>query len=30
MIHFRALFDDLVSEPDQFPETEAVKEEHHG
>jgi hypothetical protein len=30
MIHFRALFDDLVSEPDQFPKTEAVKEEHHG
>lgn len=30
MIHFRALFDDLVNEPDQYARTVAVKEKHHG
>lgn len=30
MIHFRALFDDLVNEPDQYAKTSAAKEKHHG
>jgi len=30
MIHFRALFDDLVNEPDHYAETVAEKEKHHG
>lgn len=30
MIHFRALFDDLVNEPDQYAKSAAVKEKHHG
>jgi hypothetical protein len=30
MIHFRALFDDLVNEPDHHPAAEALKEKHHG
>lgn len=30
MIHFRALFDDLVNEPDQYTKADAVKEKHHG
>jgi hypothetical protein len=30
MIHFRALFDDLVNEPDHQSERLAVKEKHHG
>jgi len=30
MIHFRALFDDLVNEPDQYPKAAPAKERHHG
>ena len=30
MIHFRALFDDLVNEPDEFGKPVSVKEKHHG
>jgi len=30
MIHFRALFDDLVNEPDQYTKAVEVKEKHHG
>lgn len=30
MIHFRALFDDLVNEPDHYPKDVSVKEKHHG
>lgn len=30
MIHFRALFDDLVNEPDQHSKAISAKERHHG
>jgi hypothetical protein len=30
IIHFRALFDDLVNEPDHQPKHSAVREKHHG